>query len=310
MIHTVTTTTKFKLFVRALRPLVPYPPVAIETVAVGILERLWHSTAINTPLGDIGRLPNDVIAEEVGWTLDADALVNLLIENRWLDVHPVHRLVTHDWADHAPKWVKGIAARSGGFIAKDVADPKSATNVTNDTTLSGQPKVAQPKVGDPGPPTPNLTKPNLTTPLPPEPDPDGEPTWGEVVEVFSENGISTAGAVVRTMKSQRSTPARALQIVVHYHQIRTQQPDRYAKWKNPGGVLYRRLTEDSPNIRIEDGWPGIAQAPLPALRRRKDPVVQRNIAIANAVADARKAGWEQERIDELIERMEREPVGV
>lgn len=72
-------------------------------VAVGVLEMLWHMTAQYAPAGDIGRFSNSAIARAVGWDEpnDADALIKRLVEARFLDESKEHRLIVHDWPDHA-----------------------------------------------------------------------------------------------------------------------------------------------------------------------------------------------------------------
>lgn len=74
--------------------------------AVGILESLWHFTARHAMRGDIGRWPNDEIAEGIGWKGDPDTLVDALVSARWLDADNSHRLIVHDWHEHADDSVK------------------------------------------------------------------------------------------------------------------------------------------------------------------------------------------------------------
>ena len=143
MKHSTTQKSKFKKLQRRL-------DLTLRE-AVGTLELLWVATQVNAPRGDIGSLDNEEIAIECDWPGDPDRLVNALIETGWLDIHPTHRLVVHDWQEHAPKYVKGIAAKKGGLIE---------TNAT----LSPRPKVDDPKSATQGGRQRNLTKPNLTKP--------------------------------------------------------------------------------------------------------------------------------------------------
>ena len=145
MKHSTTQKSKFKKLARRLGTTLR------ETV--GTLELLWVATQVNAPRGDIGSLDNEEIAIECDWPGDPDRLVHALIETGWLDIHPTHRLVVHDWQEHAPKYVKGIAAKKGGLIE---------TNAT----LSPRPKVDDPKSATQGGRQPNLTipKPNITKP--------------------------------------------------------------------------------------------------------------------------------------------------
>lgn len=116
MISTARQKSKFRSLVRRLRIALGAIPLDAETVAIGILERLWHTTANDAIRGDIGRLTNEDIAEAVGWHGDADLLVQMLVDCRWLDAHDEYRLVVHQWHEHAPKYVKGNVTKVGGFV--------------------------------------------------------------------------------------------------------------------------------------------------------------------------------------------------
>ena len=84
---------------------------------VGLLESLWTVTASEAPRGNIGVLSNEDIAALIEWSGDADAMVEALVETRWLDRHETHRLVVHDWHDHAPNYVKGNIRKHGHDFA-------------------------------------------------------------------------------------------------------------------------------------------------------------------------------------------------
>ncbi len=91
--------------------------------AVGILECLWHLTAENTPRGNIGRYSNEEITIELDWQSDPDELIRTLIECSWIDEHPEHRLVVHDWPDHCEDSVHVKLARAHEYFA-DGTEPK------------------------------------------------------------------------------------------------------------------------------------------------------------------------------------------
>lgn len=90
--------TKLRRLVRALG----VPTYA----AVGILEMLWHLTAREAPQGNIGKLEDADIADAVGWLDCPDRLISSLIEAGWLDESREHRLLVHDWHEHADDAVK------------------------------------------------------------------------------------------------------------------------------------------------------------------------------------------------------------
>lgn len=79
---------------------------------IGLLEGLWIATAKNCPEGDIGKFSNEEIAIMVDWEGDPDELVEALVSSGWVDSSEDRRLVVHDWQDHCPTYVKGVAARS------------------------------------------------------------------------------------------------------------------------------------------------------------------------------------------------------
>jgi hypothetical protein len=78
--------------------------------AVGLLECLWHFTAHNTPDGGIGKYTDDDIAAVLEWEGAATELIEALIQSGWLDRHDNGSLWIHDWLEHCPTWVRGVAA--------------------------------------------------------------------------------------------------------------------------------------------------------------------------------------------------------
>ena len=93
-----------------------------EWECVGLLESLWMMTARSHICGDIGKSDNIDIAAAIEWDQDEDLLVSALVKCGWLDEHPVHRLVVHDWNIHCPNHVKGNIARHGKSFAN--LDPR------------------------------------------------------------------------------------------------------------------------------------------------------------------------------------------
>lgn len=94
-----------------------------EYEAVGLLQTLWNKTDINCPRGDIGRFSNEDIACLIGWRGDQDALVAALVRRGWLDEHPEHRLIVHDWPVHCENSTHGKVARALEYFA-DGTEPK------------------------------------------------------------------------------------------------------------------------------------------------------------------------------------------
>ena len=85
--------------------------------AVGTMELLWQWTADNLPRGDIGRSEDWEIARAVYWEGDPQELMLGLVAEAWIDAHPVHRFIIHDWPEHCEDSVHTKLARAREFFA-------------------------------------------------------------------------------------------------------------------------------------------------------------------------------------------------
>jgi len=81
--------------------------------AVGLIEAVFHFTANYAPQGDIGKYSDESIAEDVFWRKSPEKMISALKKTRWIDEDPKHRLVVHDWTDHAEEAVRKKLARQG-----------------------------------------------------------------------------------------------------------------------------------------------------------------------------------------------------
>ena len=146
-----------------------------KPLVVGVLELLWHFTAEYAPEGDVGRWSDGAIAEAVGWEGDAAGLVAALTSTGWLDPHPEHRLVVHDWNDHCDRYVRRKLARRRQTIIGDgpaVAgqeEPGGGPGGDQGAPTTGPPATrrAAPPVSVPEPEPVASTEPPLR--FPPEP---------------------------------------------------------------------------------------------------------------------------------------------
>ncbi len=120
---------KFRLVARDLK----LPVFA----AYGLMETIWNTASLRFPRGDIGRLSNEEIAAEIeGYEGDADELVDVLVARRLLDRDERHRLIVHDWPQHADDTVHWKLARAGqtfadGTPSKRAKPPKSTDDDGN-----------------------------------------------------------------------------------------------------------------------------------------------------------------------------------
>lgn len=158
MIHQARQSAKFTKLVRRLRGEFQGVPIDIETIVVGILERLWHCTMNNAKRGDIGRLDDETIAEHCGWFGNASDLISALVDCGWIDrTNDDYRLVIHDWHEHAPYFIKKHIDRCGGFVTK----PHMGKDFKKSTPDGEGYEVEPPQEGQ-SERTPNITKHNIT----------------------------------------------------------------------------------------------------------------------------------------------------
>lgn len=124
--------------------------------AKGILDSIWDVCAECTPRGDLGRLSNADIAFSIEYSGDADALIQALVAEEWLDIYardPVVRFVVHDWADHCPEYIKKRVYRSG--------KPFYTLNVRH-AADNGRQNLDNGGITQPNPTQPNHTQPSPT----------------------------------------------------------------------------------------------------------------------------------------------------
>jgi hypothetical protein len=80
--------------------------------ALGALEALWHFTGRFTPQGNIGKYPDSAIEAWVEWDGAPGELISAFTQSGWIDRDSTHRLLVHDWEQHADKATKQSLNRS------------------------------------------------------------------------------------------------------------------------------------------------------------------------------------------------------
>jgi hypothetical protein len=269
---------KFKRTARRLRPLLgsALGLVDVSTVLAGLLERLWQATAKDAPRGDIGRFTDDEIAEAVGWLGDAASLLAVLIDEGWLDRSSTHRLLVHDWPDHAPNWVRGNIKHKGGW-ATPAVDPNGGP----DSGPMGDPKDG-PRDGpkDSGAMGERATPPSQAKPTHSKPSPSSSAAiaaeWSEVEEELIREELATAPELLRSAREHGCSPLDVRRVLAHW---RNASP----AWELGG--LAKRLGNLRPNQdpATENLWPPRSKRAAAAENSA------RREAVAAAARDRREA---------------------
>lgn len=117
---------------------------AADYVVAGVLNCLWDMTAEQAPRGDVGRFTDEDIAAYIGWTGDESELVEALVASGWLDRCEEHRLVVHDWPEHAPKFIKDRLRKRNEEFAK-VKTERHRRSKTGESSVGDAPKGGSPR---------------------------------------------------------------------------------------------------------------------------------------------------------------------
>jgi hypothetical protein len=209
--------------------------------AVGILESLWHFSRKYAEAGDVGRFSNVQIAQAVDWIpapghapteeriKKADELIAALVRVHWLDEHPKHRLIVHDWHEHCEDAVHNSLARAVEYFADGTMPKLSRLSREEKDQVSqafkakseNQPKRrtrnAQKTHAEPtalAPPNPTLPNPD---PSPTQPVLGLSPAPPEPRHTHSGSGSNGGGSMAgfglgRVMKLELTDAERMLEV--------------------------------------------------------------------------------------------------
>lgn len=106
---------------------------ANKLTALGILEGLWHFTGRFAPTGYVGKYEPAEIEAWLEWDGQEGHLIAALVKSKWLEDHPVHGLIVHDWEDWAPNWVHVELAKKALLFVSGTP-PKIAHDAFNSET--------------------------------------------------------------------------------------------------------------------------------------------------------------------------------
>ena len=118
----------------------------------GVLECVWHLACECAEAGDI--YTDEEIADYIEWDDEPAALIAALVESGFLDVHPQHRLVIHDWDDHRLAYIAQRIAKRGWrerhkittCVKKTEDSPRTVQQ--SGILLPGQANPGQPRQGN------------------------------------------------------------------------------------------------------------------------------------------------------------------
>jgi len=114
--------------------------------AIGHLELLWAFVAKKAPAGNLGKWPDGAIARACYWMGRPETFLQALRDSGFIDEVPVHRLIVHDWSEHAPRWVKA-KLKTLGFGFADTTEPTvvaTAEPTTVATAVKSPPSALPP----------------------------------------------------------------------------------------------------------------------------------------------------------------------
>ena len=124
-----------------------------KAVALGYLECIWHFTGRFTPQGNIGKYSDASIEAWCEWPGEPGVLIEALTESRWIDRDPDHRLLIHDWHEHADNATKMALKRAGKIPFVSTVSPQCLHTVTQNATVLILPVPVPVPVPEPEPPS-------------------------------------------------------------------------------------------------------------------------------------------------------------
>ena len=232
--------------------------------ALGLLEALWHVTAEDAPSGNIGRLSNKAIVMQMFTDFDPDRLIGAFIASGHLDVHPVHRLLIHDWHVHADYNTKRKVERRGEAMHTARGDVAPVTKRdASSRVITQHESIPEPE---------------------PEPEPEPlNPSANSSEKTEINGGLSFSSSTDKPSKSKsprkrksakpkrenppdpRHTPIRKAWERHFEEQVKSPPP----KWNGYEAKALSRFLDDNQKLKVEDfetilanraRSPGITQA--------------------------------------------------
>ena len=122
-----------------------------KSETMGLLEMLWHFTGKYAPQGNCGKFKDVEIESWIDWGGERGRLIEALVETGWLDRSAEHRLLVHDWHEHADTTTRKYLGRkqlpfltNGGPCLGSVLDMSGTSTSTLPDMSCGIGKVSSP----------------------------------------------------------------------------------------------------------------------------------------------------------------------
>lgn len=105
--------------------------------AIGYLELLFAFVGRKSPQGNVGKWPDGAIARACYWNAAPEVFIKALIDAGFIDKCADHRLLIHDWTDHAPRWVKArLKSLNADFLTVVLSKDASTETTIEATTVA------------------------------------------------------------------------------------------------------------------------------------------------------------------------------
>lgn len=205
--------------------------------AIGLLDLLLDWAIDYAPCGDVGKWSNAVIATAIDWTGNADELVEALVGSGWLDKNRAHRIVIHDWPQHAPNFLRAKLKKLGlSFL--DCYSSSVGSYEGSDESLDESSEATTPPLSSPPCPSP----PASSSSSPPERTDDdddevvSEDEWNQAKPIANRllKGVFPNG--IKPKPSDYEWLARVAVLGVRYG----------PRWIEPGFEALKTPNLDSP----------------------------------------------------------------
>jgi hypothetical protein len=199
---------------------------------VGLLETLWLLCVDCADEGNVGKFSDEEIADYLEWDgpQSPSDLVRALTDSGWLDADAEHRLVVHDWADHAPEFLKERVRKRHAREAKR----RKQTTYDDSTRDSGgtkpdsggtKPDASGPTRDQPPlvPSIPNQSQPIPTQPIPTTTTGDAGRGWVVVEERLRGLGVREAETATTAAREHGCTVDQVQRLADHWERHRTRE---------------------------------------------------------------------------------------